>query len=92
MSLTIPIFFSLLVTNCSEESTFPPPLIDDTFNGFESYKVAEIFAKNCALSGCRAGAEPVHNLSFESWSEMIKGSHGRPLSDLGKDFEIYVNK
>jgi len=75
------ISFLFFVTNCSEESTSPPPLVDNTFNGFESYKVAEIFAKNCALSGCHAGAEPVHNLSFESWSKMIKGSYGRPLSD-----------
>src|SRR3990172_106915 len=72
---------ALIFFSCSDTLSDPPPIVDDTFNGFVSYKVAEIFAKNCALSGCPAGAQPVHNLSLESWSKMIKGSHGRPLSD-----------
>ena len=82
--ITVILFLSLFILSCSEEIISPPQLIDNTFNGFESYKVAEIFAKNCAQSGCHAGAEPVHNLSFESWPEMIKGLQGRPLSDFSE--------
>lgn len=79
------IFLSLIpliiFLSCSENISDPPPVIDDTFNGFETYKVAEIFAKNCSLSGCHAGNESVHNLSLESWSKLIQGSSGRHFGD-----------
>ncbi len=76
------ISFSFLITSCSEENTSqPPPLVNDTNNGFETFEVARIFAENCTQSGCHGGTEPVHDLSLESWSKMILGSWGRPLSD-----------
>lgn len=71
----------LIFFSCSENISDPPPIVDGTFNGFESYQVAEIFAKNCAISGCHSGTNPVHNLSLESWSKMILGSSGRHYSD-----------
>lgn len=53
--------FLFLITNCSEENTSqPPPLVNETYNGFESFEVAKIFAENCTESGCHGGTEPVH--------------------------------
>jgi len=75
------IVVSILLFSCSDNITEQPPAVDKTFNGFESFKIAEIFANNCISSACHGGAEPVHNLSFETWSKMVKGSFGRPLSE-----------
>lgn len=80
---------------CSENISDPPPVIDKTFNGFETYKVAEIFAKNCSLSGCHAGNESVHNLSLESWSKLIQGSSGRHFGDSSghyKKAHIFIDE
>lgn len=74
------VFFILFFSSCDSVSD-PPPIVDNTFNGFETYQVAEIFAKNCAQSGCHSGTEPEHNLSFESWSKLILGSSGRHFGD-----------
>ncbi len=84
----------LIISNCSDNISDPPPVIDDTFNGFETYKVAEIFAKNCAQSKCHGGSEPVHNLSLESWSKLIDGSSGRHFGDSSshhKQSHIYLD-
>lgn len=67
------IFFS----GCDEESTIPP--VDETNNGFQKREIAEIFAQNCLDAGCHGNSEPHHNLKLTSFSEMIKGSMGRPL-------------
>lgn len=76
----------LLFFSCSEEISDSQLPIDDTFNGFESYKVAEIFAKNCALSGCHIGSDAEHNLSLDSWSNLILGSSGRHFGDSSGHF------
>lgn len=80
---TFALFVSLfLFYSCNEETTIVPPVdVDETNNGFETREVAEIFAKNCALSGCHAGTSPQHSLNLTSYNEMIKGSHGRPLGN-----------
>lgn len=67
------IFFS----GCDEEATIPP--VDETNNGFQKREIAEIFAQNCLDAGCHGNSEPHHNLKLTSFSEMIKGSIGRPL-------------
>ena len=72
-------FFSALFFfyACEEETVIP--LVDDTNNGFQSREVAEIFMENCAQSGCHGNTDPHHELKLNSYSEMIKGSIGRPL-------------
>jgi DNA-binding beta-propeller fold protein YncE len=62
---------------CTEETVIP--LVDDTNNGFQSKEVAEIFIQNCSQAACHGNKEPHHDLKFNSFSEMIKGSIGRPL-------------
>jgi YVTN family beta-propeller protein len=69
----------LFISGCSE-TTDAPPVIDEQFNGFENFAIAEILVKGCALPDCHRGATAEHGLSFESYSEMIKGSIGRPLN------------
>jgi hypothetical protein len=75
------LFFSgfIFFTACDEETVVP--LVDETNNGFQSKEVAEIFAKNCTESGCHGNSDAHHALKFTSFSEMIKGSIGRPLGD-----------
>lgn len=76
-------FFSLLclaflfLSGCSETTEVPPVEIDEQFNGFESFTVAEILTKTCALPECHRGDAAENGLSFESYSKMIKGSIGR---------------
>lgn len=65
----------LAISGCSETEVLPE--IDEQFNGFESFAVAEILTKNCALPECHQGADAQNGLSFESYSAMIKGSIGR---------------
>ncbi len=67
----------ILFYACNEESVVP--LVDETNNGFQSKEVAEIFAQNCSESGCHGNSEPHHNLKLTSFTEMMKGSIGRPL-------------
>ncbi len=67
----------LFVSGCSETTDEPPVDIDEQFNGFESFKVAEILVKSCAQAECHTGDAAENGLSFESYSKMIKGSIGR---------------
>lgn len=78
-AVTVVCTLVLFASGCSE-TTDAPPIVDQQFNGFESFAVAEIIAKNCALPDCHKGAAAEHGLSFDSYSAMIKGSIGRPLS------------
>ncbi|RPI69233.1 MAG: hypothetical protein EHM47_13630, partial [Ignavibacteriales bacterium] len=67
----------LFFSGCSETDGPPPVEIDEEFNGFESFAVAEILAKNCALPECHSGSTAENGLSYESHSKMIAGSIGR---------------
>lgn len=71
----------LFAAGCKEKVTEQPPAVDENNNGFATYKVAEIFANNCAVDGCHKGPDAQHNLSMESYSQMMKGSIGRPFND-----------
>ncbi len=64
---------------CDEETVIP--LVDETNNGFQKKEVAEIFSQNCLDAGCHGNSEPHHDLKLTSFSEMIKGSLGRPLGN-----------
>lgn len=66
----------LFITGCNE-SEVPPPDIDEQFNGFENFAVAEILVKSCGVVECHAGEAAENGLSFEYYSKMIKGSIGR---------------
>lgn len=66
-------------SGCDEETIVP--LVDETNNGFQKKEVAEIFAQNCLDAGCHGNSEPHHNLKLTSYSEMIRGSIGRPLGN-----------
>lgn len=69
----------ILFYACEDETVIQ--LVDSTNNGFQSKEVAEIFAQNCLDAGCHGNTEPHHNLKLNSFSEMIKGSIGRPLGN-----------
>lgn len=71
----------ILVAGCKDKVTEQQPPVDENNNGFATYKVASIFANNCAIAGCHKGPDAVHNLSLESYSELMKGSIGRPFND-----------
>lgn len=75
----ISITFSLILFFSCGEENIVVPVIDETNNGFETKAVAEILAMNCTEAGCHGNSEPQHNLKLTSYSEMIKGSSGRPL-------------
>ncbi|MGB5530667.1 MAG: hypothetical protein WBQ32_11930, partial [Ignavibacteriaceae bacterium] len=75
--LTFLIFTLFLFYACNEETIIPIPIVDDINNGFQSKAVAEIFAKNCATSGCHSGGTPSSGLSLNKFSELIKGSSNR---------------
>ena len=63
---------------CNDETTVPiTGGIDDTNNGFQSKAVAEIFANNCATSGCHSGNNPSSGLSIDKYSDLLKGSSDR---------------
>ena len=80
LSIISLILFSLLLFSaCDDETTIP--LVDETNNGFQSKAVAETFAQNCLDAECHGNVNPHHDLKFNSYSEMIKGSIGRPLGD-----------
>lgn len=70
-----------LAAGCSDKVTELPPAVDKNNNGFETYKVASIFANNCAVSGCHKGPDAAHNLSLASYSDLMEGSVGRPFND-----------
>jgi len=74
------LFALLILTACSSESTPPAPpdeIVDEMYNGFESYDVAEIFAKNCATSGCHTGDTQAGGLSIENYTQLMKGTTNR---------------
>ncbi|MFI5237324.1 MAG: hypothetical protein ACHQLA_05250 [Ignavibacteriales bacterium] len=75
LGLVLSLFIFL---SCNEETNLIPN-IDETNNGFQTREVAEIFAMNCSESGCHGATEPEGGLNMTSYSEMIKGSLGRPL-------------
>ena len=66
------LFLIFVISGCSDKVTEQPPAVDDNNNGFASYKVAAIFANNCAVSGCHKGPDAQHNLSLESYSALMK--------------------
>ena len=70
-------FTSLLFISCDSETVPPEQIVDETNNGFETFEVAEIFAENCATSGCHAGNSPPSGLSISNCSELLKGSTNR---------------
>lgn len=73
--LVLSVFF---IYACNEEKMITPQqVVDDTNNGFQSKAVAEIFANNCATSGCHSGSTPSSGLSIKSFSDLIKGSSNR---------------
>lgn len=68
----------LLAYSCNDETTVPiTGGIDDTNNGFQSKAVAEIFANNCATSGCHSGNNPSSGLPIDNYSDLLKGSSDR---------------
>ena len=76
ISIKFLILFALtLFVSCEDETTIP--LVDGTNNGFQSKEIAETFVQNCNDAGCHGNVEPHHDLKFNSFSEMIKGSIGR---------------
>lgn len=77
--LTLILLSIISFSACDEETIVP--LVDETNNGFQKKEVAEIFAQNCIDAGCHGNSEPHHDLKLTSFSEMIKGSIGRPLTD-----------
>jgi YVTN family beta-propeller protein len=78
LNLVVLIFSAVVLFHgCDEETVVP--LVDETNNGFQSKEVAEIFAQNCTEAGCHGNTEPHHDLKFNSYNEMLKGSIGRPL-------------
>lgn len=83
MKITMNIFLIIIsgfifFYSCSDDPAGPS--VDSTNNGFQSREVAEIFAENCNQSGCHGSSDPHHNLKFTTFSEMLKGSIGRPLN------------
>jgi YVTN family beta-propeller protein len=70
-------FTSLLFISCDSETVPPEQIVDETNNGFETFEVAEIFAENCATSGCHVGNNPPSGLSISNYSELLKGSSNR---------------
>jgi YVTN family beta-propeller protein len=70
-------FTSILFISCDSETVPPEQIVDETNNGFETFEVAEIFAKNCATSGCHSGNSPASGLSISNYSELLKGSTNR---------------
>lgn len=78
-NLIVIILLSMIIFFACDEETVVP-LVDETNNGFQRKEVAEIFAQNCNQSGCHGNSDAHHNLKLTSFSEMIKGSIGRPLS------------
>src|SRR5690606_2395922 len=77
LSVAVLCFSFLYLSGCSETDGPPPIEIDEENNGFESFEVAEILVKKCALPECHQGETAENGLSFESYSKMIKGSLGR---------------
>ena len=75
------LILSFFAAGCNDKVTEQPPAVDENNNGFATYKVASIFADNCAVDGCHKGPEAAHSLSLESYSQMMKGSLGRPFND-----------
>lgn len=68
----------LLAYSCNDETTVPiTGGIDGTNNGFQSKAVAELFANNCATSGCHSGNNPSSGLSIDNYSDLLKGSSDR---------------
>ncbi len=82
------IFSSIVIFNACDEETVIP-LVDETNNGFQSKAVAEIFMESCADAGCHGITDPHHDLKFNSYSEMIKGSIGRPLDTASHHSSMY---
>ena len=73
--LGLSLFFAY---SCNDETTVPiTGGIDDTNNGFQSKEVAEIFANNCATSGCHSGNNPSSGLSIDKYSDLLNGSSNR---------------
>ncbi|RKY95231.1 MAG: hypothetical protein DRQ01_00225 [Ignavibacteriae bacterium] len=79
------IFYSLLITSvsllifssCTKNDNPIIIVVDENNNGFETKKVAEIFAINCATSGCHTGSSPSSGLALKTYSEVLQGSSNR---------------
>ncbi len=70
-------FLSLLFLSACKDNGVGPVIVDNTNNGFLTKEVAEVFAKNCATSGCHSGNTPSSGLSLENYSDLLKGSSDR---------------
>ena len=80
------VFFYLLIitasaliifSGCTKNENPIIVIIDENNNGFETKEVAEIFAINCATSGCHVGSTPASGLSLENYELTMKGSSNR---------------
>jgi len=70
-------FTSILFISCDSDTVPPEQIVDETNNGFETFEVAEIFASNCATSGCHMGNSQASGLTISNYSELLKGSRNR---------------
>ena len=70
-------FTSVICIGCDSDTLPPEQIVDETNNGFESFEVAEIFASNCATSGCHSGNGPASGLSISNYSGLLNGSTNR---------------
>jgi len=70
-------FTCILFIRCDSNTLPPEQIVDETNNGFETFEVAEIFASNCATSGCHMGNSPASGLSISNYSELLKGTTNR---------------
>ena len=80
-SVIVSISAFLFISGCNDNLQDAPIIIDEQNNGFESFAVAEILIKKCALPECHRGETAPNGLSFESYSKMINGSIGRHLGE-----------
>lgn len=92
MKIAAILSLSLLLAACSKKSSPGNPVgssSSDTTISF-SGQIQPIFTKNCALSGCHAGAHPVHNQNLsagQAYSNIVNvPSAEKPGYDRVKPF------
>lgn len=90
-AVTFSVSVFLFISGCNDNPQYAPIIIDEQNNGFESFAIAEILTKKCALPECHRGETAQNGLSFESYSQMIKGSMGRPIEPGDHPHKIFGN-
>jgi len=65
----------ILIIACEDETVISKD--EDTYNGFQSKEVADVFINNCATSGCHNGNSPASGLNLNDFTDLIKGSSDR---------------